>query len=169
MEVYLDDHIPERSRSDKEKLRDRLVHFFPDDESDEAKQEIESAEARFMHAVEHSDVSPYAAFKEVIRTTAFGEKMDTLHASRGGIDFYIMDAFRQFKIRTDEPVIDRREALSEELWIEAKNAAMRRKVQEIKNLMANNEARNVNETPAVEELQITNGAGQGHENEVEQS
>lgn len=169
MEASFDVHIMELGRSDKEKLRIRLVHFFPDDESDEAKEEIASAEARFMHAVEHSDVSPYAAFKEVIRTTALAEKMDTLHASLGGIDFYIMDSFPLFNIRADEPEIVRGEKLSEESQIEARKAAMRRKVQEIKRLMANNETGDVNGSQAVEEPHDTNRDGQGQEDKTEQS
>lgn len=169
MEVHIEVHIPERSRSDKEMLRDRLIHFFPDDESDKAKQKIDSAEARFMLAVEHSDVSPYAAFKEVIRTTALAQEMDTLHASLGGIDFYIMDSFPRFEIRADEPEIKRGERLSEKSQIEARNAAMRRKVQEIKKLMANNKTGDVNGTQAVKEPHDTNRDAQGQEDKTEQS
>lgn len=169
MEVSVGVHIPERDRSDKEKLRERLVHFFPDDKSDEAKEQLDSAHARFMDAVEQRGLSPYVAFKEVIRTTALAEKMDTLHGSRGGIDFYIMEFFNEFDVRTDDPWFNEREHLSDASRIEAKNAGMRRKVQEIKRLMAREQTRHVNGSQPVEELQITNGVGQGQDHETEQS
>lgn len=117
-------------------------------------------------------VSPYVAFKEVIRTTALAQKMDTLHASHGGIDFYIINNFRKFDIRNDATVnslFGPPEELSEALKTEAMNAATRRKVQEIKSLMAKKDTRHVNGIEAIAELQITNGAGQGQEGEMEQS
>lgn len=165
-------HIQRPTQSDPEKLRDRLVHFFPDDESDEAKKQLRSAETRFLEAVGQGGVTPYVAFKEVIRTTALAQKMDTLHASHGGIDYYIVNNFRYFDIRNEatvNPLFGPPEELSEALKTEAINAATRRKVQEIKRLMAKNETRHVNGIQAIEKLQITNGAGQGQDGELEKS
>lgn len=136
-------------------LRDTLSHFFQGDKDDESMEQLRSAEVRFMELLK-DDVSPFVAFKEIISTTALAQEMDTRHATMGGINEYISTLFT-----IADP--------TNHLKAEVKEAADRRKLEEIKKLMAINQKEETGGSPASKAEQVVDVVGQGHEGKVEQS
>lgn len=141
-----------------ETFRKGLSRFFRDDNGDELKEQLRSAEKRLQETFERGELSLYGAFKEIIGTTALAQEIDRLFASEGGLDFYLLN-----KVVTFGMLISASKSVNPEV----EEAIRRRKVQEIKRLMANEETKEMIED--VEALQITDGAGQGLEGEVEMS
>lgn len=137
-------------------LLDTLGHFIQDDKDGEPLEKLRSANVKFREALKDGGLSPLAAFKKVISTTPLAQEMDARHATVGGLDFYISTQFSP-------------EFPSEALKAEAKACAHRRKVEEIKKLMANNKKEETGGSPAPETEQVAGGAGQGREGEVEES
>lgn len=135
-------------------MLDTLGHFFQDDKDGEPLEKLRSANAKFREALKDGGLSPLAAFKKVISTTPLAQEMDARHATVGGLDFYISTQFSP-------------EFPSEALKAEAKAAAHRRKVEEIKKLMASSKEE-TGGSPAPEAEQVAGGVGQGREGEVEQ-
>lgn len=135
-------------------------YFIESDKCDESIEQLRSAKQQFLGAVEHEALSPLSSFKKAISTTAIAQQMDTLYASHGGINYYIINILPIS--RSDNPI-------SDVLRAEVMEAGRRRKVQEIKSLMAKDKMVETSGGPATEALQVADGVGQGHEGEVEQS
>ncbi|KAK7704170.1 hypothetical protein SLS64_008728 [Diaporthe eres] len=137
-------------------LRDTLGHFILDDKDGQPQEKLRAAIAEFQEALEGAGVSPIAALKKVISTTALATEMDTLHATMGGLDFYIYTRFTP----TDP---------SEALRAEVRAACRRRRVEEIKKLMAKNKKEETGGSPESKTEQVADGIGQGQEGEGEKS
>lgn len=143
-------------RPDVKWLRNTLAHFIMNGEPGEPQEKLRSANDKFQDALEEGGVSPFAAFKKVISTTALAQEMDERYATVGGLDFYISTQYT-----TSEP--------SDALKAEAKEAARWRKVEEIKKLMAADKKEEAGASLESKAEQVTDGVSQGHEAEMEKS
>lgn len=135
-------------------LQDTLGHFILDDKDGQPQEKLRAANAKFEEALEDEGVSPLVAFKKVISTTALAQEMDALHATVGGLDFYISTRFT--------PMVP-----SDALKAEVKKACHRRKLEEIKKLMASNKKEETGGSPESKAEQVADVVGQGQEGEVE--
>lgn len=152
----LETFIKDELRPDDKWLRDTLAHFIMSGEPGEPQEKLRSAKAEFQDTLDQGGVSPFAAFKKVISTTSLAQEMDERYATAGGLDFYITTQYT-----TAEP--------SDALRAEAKEAALWRKVEEIKKLMAANKKEETGGSPAPKAEQVAVGVGQVHVNEMEKS
>lgn len=135
-------------------LQDTLGHFILDGKDGQAQEKLRAANAQFQEALEDAGVSPLVALKKVISQTALAKEMDALHATMGGLDFYIYTRFTP-----TEP--------SDALKAEVKAACHRRKVEEIKKLMASNKKEETGGSPASKAEQVADGVGQEQQGEGE--
>lgn len=153
---HLATFIKDEVRPDDEWLRNTLAHFIMSGEPGEPQEKLRSAKAEFQDTLDQGGVSPFAAFKKVISTTSLAQEMDERYATAGGLDFYITTQYT-----TAEP--------SDALRAEAKEAALWRKVEEIKKLMAANKKEETGGSPAPKAEQVAGVIGQGHVDEMEKS
>lgn len=116
-------------------LREGLGLFLRDENGRQLQEQLRSAEQRFEEAAEQGGCLAYVVFREIISTTALAQDMDKLHASEGGLDYYLQSCSD-----TLGSAIRHYDAMN----AESKKAIQRRKVQEIKSLMANTETEETN-------------------------
>ncbi|KAG6362639.1 hypothetical protein INS49_007731 [Diaporthe citri] len=140
-------------------LRDALGHFILHGESGGPQEKLRSTIAEFRETLKEGGASPYVAFKKVVSTTALAQEMDARHATGGGLDLYMSNKLSNKEFSRAEP--------SDALKAEAMEAARRRKVDEIKKLMANSKKEETGGSPASKAEQVAGGVGQGHEGELQ--
>jgi hypothetical protein len=120
---------------DLETMKTALAHFFKNENGDVRQPDLYVAETTYQRAVQKPGASPLEAFKQVAMATQHGQEMDKLHAHRGGLIYYVMNA-SQPGTKCDFP-----EKISRGFRAECLRARVYRKVEDIKETMEKNEAK----------------------------